>query len=168
VILKSPPARQLRRQRMQWKRGAIGLLIFSVIGLALWETFTGPHPQDFGYRFSPMYCMTWQGFGFWTWVGAVAVSIALINYLWLGREEKIHCPHCHHDTSSKDNWMCPSCNQENRPRYGGVKDSFYTPLTRCIHCGAVPTAYQCPHCKQIIALDTDADLSRYAYQKPAP
>ena len=164
--LNSPPAHRLRRTIKLWKRGAVAMLILSLIGLVAWDVLTGPQPDDFGYRFSPMYMLTWQGFGFWTWAGAVGVSILLINYLWLGRNEMIHCPHCHHDTSAKDDWVCPACGEENRPRYGGVKDSFYTPVTCCMHCGSAPAAYQCPNCKQIITLETGGDMTRYAYRKP--
>lgn len=161
----SPPLR-LRRRAIFLKRFAVALLAISIIGLIAWETFTGPHPEEFGYRFSPMYSFTWQGFGFWVWVAAVLFSIGLINYSWIGREIMIHCPHCGHDTSSKDEWVCSSCGKENRPRYGGVKDSFYTVLTRCKHCGTPPAAFQCPRCEQPIALDAEADTTRYAYRRP--
>lgn len=165
--MKNPPPQRLRRQMVFMKRFAVSLLVTSLIGLIAWETFTGPHPEEFGYRFSPMYSFTWQGFGFWAWVGTVLIAIALINYSWLGREIMIHCPHCQHDTSSKDEWVCASCGEENRPRYGGIKDSFYTVLTRCKHCDTAPAAFQCPQCKGLVALDADADTTKYAYRAPA-
>jgi len=159
-----PPAHSLRHRIALMRRGAVTLLIVSLIGLIAWEAFTGPHPNDFGYRFSPMYILTWQGFGFWAWVAAVLIGIGLINYSWLGREVMIHCPQCGRDNSSKDDWVCPNCGQENRPRCGGTRDSFYTVLTRCKHCGASPAAYRCQQCAHVIPLGPHADMTHYAYR----
>lgn len=166
--LKHPSAHQLRRQTSVMRGAAAAALIASVLLVILWNSYVGPPPIEFDSRFSPMYILTWQGFGFWLGILAVLISIVWLNYAWIGREIMIHCPQCQYDISSKDDWVCPYCHTENRPRYGGPKDSFYTPLTRCKHCGQTPMAYQCPRCQTLIALDAGADVSRYAFQKTAP
>src|SRR3569833_2533825 len=95
-----PPAHSLRHRIALMRRGAVTLLIVSLIGLIAWEAFTGPRTNDFGYSFSPMYILTWQGFGFWACVAALLIVICLINYSWLGRELMIHFPQCGRDNSS--------------------------------------------------------------------
>src|SRR3569833_1900737 len=104
-----PPAHSLRHRIALMRRGAVTLLIVSLIGLIAWEAFAGPHPNDFGYRFSPMYILTWQGFGFWAWVAAVLIGIGLINYSWLGREVMFHCPLCGRVFFSFVVWVCFFC-----------------------------------------------------------
>lgn len=156
---------RFRRNLVMWRKGAWLFLVLSIIAVILWNSFGGPQPESFGYRFSPMYTFSVTGFFFWLFVLFVLVAIVLINYLYLGVSVTLRCPSCSHSVPSKDEWVCGHCGTENRPLYGGVKDSYYTLLTECKSCHRVPEAYKCPRCGTVTAFSDGSDKSVFAYGK---
>lgn len=153
---------RFRRNLALWRRAAWLFLLLSIAAVVLWEQFGGPEPEDFGYRFSPMYTFSLTGFFFWFFVLCVLIAVALVNYLYLGINVDLRCPACGRHIPSKDEWLCAYCGTENRPRYGGVKDSYYTLLTECKHCHRPPEAYKCGQCGTVTAFSADADQGAFA------
>lgn len=150
-----------------WRKLAWLFLALSIAAVILWEVFGGPEPEDFGYRFSPMYTFSVTGFFFWLFVLLVLVAIGLVNYLYLGITVNLRCPSCGDSIPSKDAWVCGHCEGENRPLYGGIKDSYYTLLTECKHCHRVPQAYKCSKCGNVTPFAEGIDGAPHAYRKPS-
>lgn len=144
---------RFRRRLAVARRGAWILLALSIAGVAVWERLGGPQPDDFGYRFSPMYTFSPTGMVFWSLIGGVLVAVALINYLYLGINLKLRCPSCAAVIPAKAEWECGHCSGVNRPLYGGIKDSYYVLLTECKHCHRVPPGYRCAGCGTVSAFD---------------
>lgn len=155
---------RFRRNLALWRKFAWLFLVFSIFAVIAWENLSGPGPEDFGYRFSPMYAFSVAGFFFWFFVLCVLAAIVLINYLYLGINVRLRCPSCNHTISSKDEWVCAYCKTENRPLYGGAKDSYYTLLTECKHCLRAPESYMCAHCGTVTPFESDADVKVFAYK----
>jgi hypothetical protein len=155
---------RFRRSLALWRKCAWLFLVFSIFAVIAWESITGPGPADFGYRFSPMYTFSVTGFFFWYFVLCVLAAVALINYLYLGIKVRLHCPSCMHTISSKDDWVCAYCRTENRPRYGGAKDSYYTLLAECGHCLRSPESYMCGNCGTVTAFEQGGDDKVFAYK----
>lgn len=152
-----------RNRRLAWAALAVSFVL-----VLLWEILGGPHPglaghpEGFGYRFSPMYSFSMQGMVYWGLFALMLGSLVLVHRAYMGREVIIVCPHCRAGLSSKSDWTCPACHQENHPTRGGAMNILYTVLTRCRHCGVSPEAMRCPQCSEAIVLQDDADTARAA------
>lgn len=155
---------RFRRNLALARKGAWILLAVSIVLVIMWEFVGGPHPENFGYRFSPMYSFSVSGFFFWFFVALVLIAIVLINYLHLGINVQLQCPQCQHRIPSKDEWVCAHCGTENRPLYGGARDSYYTLLTECKNCHRAPEALKCEQCGAVTAFGPEADSNAHAYK----
>jgi hypothetical protein len=162
------PAVELRRNLYRNRRLAWAALAATIVAIVLWEWLGGPHPgapshhEEFGYRFSPMYTFSVQGLVFWALVSAMLVAMGLVHWFYLGRELSICCPECGACVSSKADWVCAECGQENHPTRGGARNIFYTVLTLCGHCGKSPGAYRCGRCGNVFELQENGDRARPA------
>jgi hypothetical protein len=162
------PAIDQRRSLYRNRRLAWAAVAASIAAVILWELFGGPHPgapshpEGFGYRFSPMYTFSLQGMAYWGLVSMLLGSVGLLHWSYLGREFPLGCPRCQAVVSSKADWVCPDCGQENHPARGGAMNILYTILTRCRHCGKSPEACLCPQCGNVFDLQEGADRARHA------
>lgn len=156
---------RFRRNAVLWRRGAWLFLVLSVVAVILWNSYGGPQPASFGYRFSPMYTFSLTGFLFWLFVLFVLIAVALINYLYVGLSVRLRCPSCNHTFPSKAEWVCGYCGTEHRPLYGGIKDSYFTLLTECKQCRRAPEAYKCPECGTVTAFTEGAEQGAFAYSR---
>ncbi len=141
-----------RRNLYSGRRLAWAALAVSVCAIVLWEVLGGPPPDDFGYRFSPMYTLSAQGLIFWGLVSALIGSFGLLHWFYMGKEYLLRCPQCQSTISSKADWICPACGKENTPTRGGLLNILYTVLTRCKHCGKSPETRHCLQCDNAIKL----------------
>ncbi len=139
-----------------------------LIAIALREYVGGPHPEELGYRFSPMYVFTVQGMIFWSLVAAALGSVILLHRYYMAKEILLCCPSCTHTVSSKADWVCPYCTTVNSPLGAGGMHILFTVFSRCYGCKKSPGAYACPRCGTVFPLMEGAEMSRYAYSSVTP
>jgi hypothetical protein len=125
-----------KREAINW---GVSAVCFIVLFLALMHVFD-----------------TWPGGTLLA--GIIAIfPVLVLHFFVLGIPAiSIACPHCPGYIETKTPWKCgyKNCLNENVGAYPFIN--------KCEHCGYIPKAYQCHHCKELIFFTIDEQKTSYA------